>query len=92
MAVPMANYLIKTLQVSEFRNTNIIGDADKWTEGVDHYGLRLIPTVNVGLIGDYGNIDGIGMAENKNLWNAVSRETAVMDSLSFPQRVPAANS
>jgi hypothetical protein len=60
MAVPMANYLIKTLQVSEFRNTNIIGDADKWdgSGGLKNLTLKM-PITNVGLIGDYSSVNDL---------------------------------
>jgi hypothetical protein len=58
ITVPMANYLKGAVHVAEFRNTNIIGDGDKWDGyigGIDPD--MILPAVtNVGLIGDYGGI------------------------------------
>jgi len=64
ITVDMANLLRRPtgqggLAVAEFRNTNIIGDGDRW-EGIEHIGGadRLIITgTNLGLIGDYTAID-----------------------------------
>jgi len=56
LTVPMANYLISSLGISEFKNTNIIGDGDKWSSLSGSNYLSLIPTRNIGLIGDYNNI------------------------------------
>ncbi|MDR1955580.1 MAG: hypothetical protein LBQ30_01845, partial [Treponema sp.] len=66
ITVPMANYLKSTLLVPEFKNTNIIGDADQW-DNIDANNreiLDLVPTINVGLIGNYdiairGNLRGV---------------------------------
>jgi hypothetical protein len=59
ITVPMANYMVSNLHISEFKNTNIIGDGDKWSS-IAYSNLSLIPTTNVGLIGDYSNIGTLG--------------------------------
>jgi hypothetical protein len=60
ITVPMANYLVSALGVQEFRNTNILGDGDRWTDGngigVVGNTVSLIPTINVGLIGCYSSV------------------------------------
>jgi hypothetical protein len=50
----MANYLISSLHVSEFQNTNIIGDGVMWST-YDEAGKDIVlpPVTNVGLIGNY---------------------------------------
>jgi hypothetical protein len=59
----MANYLVSNLHVAEFKNTNIVGDGEKWNnktlngDGLDN--LRLKPTINVGLIGNYNTISNL---------------------------------
>ena len=54
ITVQMANYLRSALGISEFRNTNIVGDGSEWSGATD---TAILPdTVNVGLIGDYYNI------------------------------------
>jgi hypothetical protein len=55
----MANYLISALHIAEFKNTNIIGNGDRWDSSriVNNY-LTLIPTTNVGLTGDYSSFEG----------------------------------
>jgi hypothetical protein len=63
LTVPMANYMKSSLSVSSFANTNIIGDGDKW-DGLIEVGsgmknLSLMPTVNIGLIGDYSSISAL---------------------------------
>jgi hypothetical protein len=55
ITVPMANYLISDLHVSGFKNTNIIGNADKWSN-YSNSQFHLIPTTNIGLIGNYGDV------------------------------------
>jgi hypothetical protein len=87
LTVPMANYLISDAHVTEFRNTNIIGDRDKWLTG-----NGAIPIMHVGLIGDHstsvigssydGEIDivgalpvSIGQGTRKgflHVWNDIS--------------------
>jgi hypothetical protein len=100
LTVPMANFLRSSrtgsdrgLSVSEFRNTNIVGDGGMWSN------VLLPDTVNVGLIGDYsvdilvGRFQGvtdilgpapriIGQGINLktgylNLWDNVSHHTIV---------------
>jgi hypothetical protein len=63
ITVPMANYLISALQIAEFKNTNIIGDGDRWDGIVNNGGdlnLSLIPSANLGLIGDYSRLNSLG--------------------------------
>jgi hypothetical protein len=52
--------MVSSLHIPEFRNTNIIGDGDKWDNllegGSGMKNLFLLSTVNIGLIGDYSNI------------------------------------
>jgi hypothetical protein len=53
----MANYLISALHIAEFKNTNIIGNGDRWDRIVnngEYSTLSLIPITNIGLIGHYG--------------------------------------
>jgi hypothetical protein len=81
ITVPMANYMKDVLKISEFKNTNIIGDVNKWTDGNDvsigGSNIRLIPTTNISLIGDYSSLYGL-----------VTQETGVLDIKgSLPQRI-----
>jgi hypothetical protein len=64
ITVPMANYLKSDAHIAAFKNTNIIGDGDKWhawdgSSGKNGNVLTLTPTTNVGLIGDYGSLSAI---------------------------------
>jgi hypothetical protein len=62
ITVPMANYLVSAVHVPEFKNTNIIGNGDKWyawdgsSGKISDTRVILMPTSNVGLIGSYNNI------------------------------------
>jgi uncharacterized repeat protein (TIGR02543 family) len=66
LTVLMANYLVSNLYVAEFKNTNIIGDGDQWVSGgqwvigngihVNGNIINLIPTVNIGIIGNYNSM------------------------------------
>jgi hypothetical protein len=53
ITVPMANYMMDTLNISSLANTNIIGDSTKWNYGSGAKNLYTIPAVNIGIIGDY---------------------------------------
>jgi uncharacterized protein YciI len=92
ITVAMANYLRSSLNIEEFKNTNIIGNSSQWTNSI-------LPKLNnVGLIGNYGSvgnlqgsvggtgvIDILGPAPQNinigtnylNLWDNISRETSV---------------
>jgi hypothetical protein len=64
ITVPMANYMVSSLHIDEFKNTNIIGDGSGWyvwngTTGKNGNNLTLPPIANVGLIGDYSGIDAL---------------------------------
>jgi hypothetical protein len=65
ITVPKANYLVSALGVREFRNTNILGDWQAWSGRLTDFtdgrkNLTLVPSVNIALIGDYGNIYSLG--------------------------------
>jgi hypothetical protein len=54
ITVPMANYMTGRMGISSFANTNIIGDAEKWSNYDSTIReLILIPSTNIGLIGNY---------------------------------------
>jgi hypothetical protein len=56
ITVPMANYLVSSLHIGEFRNTNIVGDAEKWSNySISQF--HLIPCTNIGLIGNYSGVN-----------------------------------
>jgi uncharacterized repeat protein (TIGR02543 family) len=67
LTVPMANYMVSNLHIDAFENTNIVGDGTSWkkADGSElNNGLipgsknvKLPNTINVGFIGNYGNID-----------------------------------
>jgi hypothetical protein len=59
ITVPMANYLVSSLHIPEFKNTNILGDGDKWDSGIVNNYLTLISTNNIGLIGNYSSFAGV---------------------------------
>jgi hypothetical protein len=64
ITVPMANYMVSSLHINAFKNTNIIGDGDMWDNlgnimGSNLKSLILISTVNIGIIGDYSSIEGM---------------------------------
>jgi hypothetical protein len=59
LTVPMANYMVSSLHVPEFKNTNIVGDGDRWANGVVNNYLTLVSTNNLGLVGDYSNFMGL---------------------------------
>jgi hypothetical protein len=42
ITVPMANYMVSNLHISEFKNTNIIRDGDKW-DGIGGNNFTLAP-------------------------------------------------
>ena len=53
ITVAMANYMRSNLNISEFKNTNILGDGSQWN-GTNTMDLPFL--TNVGLIGNYGGI------------------------------------
>jgi hypothetical protein len=66
ITVPMANYLKSSAGITAFKNTNILGDGDKWyawdgSSGKRGNDLGLKTTNNVGLIGDYSTIYDMGV-------------------------------
>jgi len=60
ITVPMANYMRSALGITQFNNTNIIGDSGEWVTGngvtITGNNITLIPLTNVGLIGNYSSI------------------------------------
>jgi hypothetical protein len=66
ITVPMANYLTSSVGITAFKNTNIVGDGDKWyawdgSSGKSGDTLTLKPANNVGLTGDYSTIYSMGV-------------------------------
>ena len=53
ITVPMANFMRTDFGITEFSNTNIVGDGDRWN-GTNSVVLPRL--INVGLLGDYDNI------------------------------------
>jgi hypothetical protein len=53
LTVPMANYLNRSLSISSFANTNIIGDGSQWSNIISS-NIQIGNVTNVGLIGNYG--------------------------------------
>jgi hypothetical protein len=44
ITVPAVNYMVYNLHIDEFKNTNILGDGDKWSSGISRNTLSLMPT------------------------------------------------
>jgi hypothetical protein len=58
----MANYMTATLHISEFKNTNIVGDGVMWEYQIVNWAV--VNCTNVGLIGDYGSLTGFSGSFN----------------------------
>ena len=67
ITVPMANYMASDLHINAFKNTNILGDGNEWITGGGIIvggssavkNLSLIPSTNIGLVGNYNNFSEI---------------------------------
>jgi hypothetical protein len=66
ITVPMANYLTSSLHVPEFRNTNIIGAGNGW-DGISSNNIFFMPTLNVGLMGDYDTINTFRLENHRGV-------------------------